>query len=170
MAITQFFASHQFDFPEFEHHPVQTCAEFQVIASHIPGTRNKNLFLRDKKGKRHFLVIVPPYLSVDLDSLSQMLGVKDLGFASKERLKKFLGVYSGSVSVLSLVNDPLNDVELVIDRTIWHAEAIQAHPLINTQTVVISKPELERFLSKTGHHPTILNIPGTSSVLGTPEV
>lgn len=169
MSITQFFASDQFDFPEFEHHPVQTCAEFQVVASHIPGTRNKNLFLRDKKGKRHLLVIVPPYLSVDLDSLSQMLGIKNLGFASKERLKKFLGVNSGSVSVLSLVNDQHNDVEVVIDRTIWHAEAIQAHPLVNTQTVIISKPELERFLSKTGHQPKILDIPGSSSVLGTPE-
>lgn len=169
MSITQFFASHQFDFPEFEHQPVQTCAEFKVVASHIPGTRNKNLFLRDKKGKRHLLVIVPPYLSVDLDSLSQMLGIKNLGFASKERLKKFLGVNSGSVSVLSLVNDQHNDVEVVMDRTIWHAEAIQAHPLVNTKTVIISKPELERFLSKTGHQPKILDIPGSSSVLGTPE-
>lgn len=170
MAITQFFTSHQFDFPRFEHHPAQSCAEFQALAPHIPGTRNKNLFLRDKKGIRHLLVIVPPHLSVDLDALSQMLGVKRLGLASKERLKNFLGVNTGSVSVLSLLNDTLNKVELIIDRTIWHAEAIQAHPLINTQTVVISKPELERFLSKTGHHPTILNIPGTSSVLGTPEI
>jgi Ala-tRNA(Pro) deacylase len=166
MAITQFLAMHQFDFPRFEHQPAQTCAEFQTLASHIPGTRNKNLFLRDKKGVRHLLVIVPPHFYVDLDSLSEILGIKRLGFASKDRLKKFLGVNSGSVSILSLVNDTPNEVELVIDRSIWHAEAIQAHPLVNTQTVVISKPELERFLSKTRHHPTILDIPGSSKVLG----
>jgi Ala-tRNA(Pro) deacylase len=168
MAITQFFASHQFDFPRFEHHPAQTCSEFQEIASHIPGTRNKNLFLRDKKGLRHLLVIVPSDLSVDLDCLSKILGIKHLGFASKERLKKFLGVSSGSVSVLSLMNDTLNKVELVIDRSIWQADAIQAHPLINTQTVIISKSELERFLLKTRHQPTILEVPGIPSALGAP--
>jgi Ala-tRNA(Pro) deacylase len=99
-----------------------------------------------------------------------MLGIKHLGFASKERLKKFLEVNSGSVSVLSLVNDQHNEIEVVIDRTIWHAETIQAHPLVNTQTVIISKPELERFLSKNGDQPKILEIHGSSSVLGTPEV
>jgi Ala-tRNA(Pro) deacylase len=165
MAITQFFATYQFDFPRFEHHAAQTCDEFQALSSHIPGTRNKNLFLRDKKGTRHLLVIVPPYLTVDLDSLSKTLGIKRLGFASKERLKKFLGVSSGSLSVLSLMNDSLNNVELVIDRSIWHADAIQAHPLINTQTVIISKSELERFLLKTRHQPTIIDVPGSPSAL-----
>jgi Ala-tRNA(Pro) deacylase len=63
------------------------------------------------------------------------------------------------------MNDTLNNVELVIDRSIWHAEAIQAHPLINTQTVIISKSELERFLLKTRHQPTIIDIPGSPSAL-----
>ena len=88
------------------------------------------------------------------------MGIKRLGFASTERLRQYLGVESGSVSVLSLIHDQLNSVELVIDQKIWNADFIQVHPLINTETVVIPKAELKRFLAATGHQPTVLEIPG----------
>lgn len=160
MTISRFLASHRFNFTRFEHCATHTCAEFEALVPALPGTRNKNLFLRDKKGLRHVLVIVPPKLVIDLEKLSALLGMRRLGFASTDRLRQHLGVESGSVSVLSLIHDLSNAVELVIDQTIWNAEAIQAHPLINTETVVIPKPELERFLATTGHLPTVLDIPG----------
>ena len=160
MTISRFLASHRFNFTRFEHRATQTCAEFEAFVPALPGTRNKNLFLRDKKGLRHVLVIVPPKLVIDLDKLSALLGMRRLGFASTDRLRQHLGVESGSVSVLSLIHDLSNSVELVIDQTIWNAEAIQAHPLINTETVVIPQPELKRFLATTGHLPTVLDIPG----------
>lgn len=160
MKISRFLASHRFDFPSFEHRATHTCAEFEALVPSVPGTRNKNLFLRDKKGLRHLLVVVPPKLVIDLEKLSALLGLRRLGFASTERLRQHLGVESGSVSVLSLIHDQSNQVELVIDQTIWNAEAIQAHPLINTETVVIPQPELKRFLATTGHAPTVLDVPG----------
>lgn len=104
--------------------------------------------------------MVPPKLVIDFEKLGALLGIRRLGFASTERLRQHLGVESGSVSVLSLIHDPSNQVELVIDQTIWNAEAIQAHPLINTETVVIPQPELKRFLATTGHSPTVLDVPG----------
>jgi Ala-tRNA(Pro) deacylase len=160
MTIARFLESHRFDFQSFVHRATYTCAEFEALVPFLPGTRNKNLFLRDKKGLRHLLVVVPPKLIIDLEKLSALLGARRLGFASTERLSQHLGVESGSVSVLSLIHDQSNQVELVIDQTIWNADAIQAHPLINTETVVIPKPELKRFLATTGHSPTVLDIPG----------
>jgi Ala-tRNA(Pro) deacylase len=99
---------------------------------------------------------------VDLDALALQLGAGRLGFASADRLMKHLGVTPGSVSVLALVNDAANAVELVVDRRLWEAEAIHAHPLVNTATMVIPHGELERFLAATGHSPRVAQIPGRS--------
>lgn len=159
MSVDQFLRHHQFEFPRFTHEAAYTCAQFDALDLNLSGVRNKNLFLQDKKGRRHFLVLTPPDHQVDLTALSSKLGVKKLGLASQDRLGRYLGVESGSVSILALVNDSELKVELVVDRTIWHADAIQAHPLINTETVIIESQGLQRFLSLTGHKPTVIEVP-----------
>ncbi len=82
-----------------------------------------------------------------------------LGFASAERLQKYLGVTPGSVSLLGLVNDEAHAVEFVIDRALWEADAVQAHPLVNTATMVVAHADLERFLAATGHAPRVIDVP-----------
>lgn len=74
--------------------------------------------------------------TIDLNKLSALLGMRRLGFASTDRLRQHLGEKSGAVSVLSLIHDQSNAVELVIDQTIWKAEAIQTHPLIQLDVVL----------------------------------
>ena len=88
-----------------------------------------------------------------------MLGVDGLGFGSAERLKKYLGITPGSVSLLALVNDEPRAVEFVIDRALWEAEAVHAHPLVNTATMVLPHADLERFLAATGHVPRVIDVP-----------
>jgi Ala-tRNA(Pro) deacylase len=89
--------------------------------------------------------------------------VDRLGFASADRLMKHLGVTPGSVSLLGLVNDTAHAVEFVIDRRLWDAEAVHAHPLVNTATMVIPHAQLERFLAATGHLPRVVEIPERTS-------
>jgi Ala-tRNA(Pro) deacylase len=145
--------------PRFNHAPAISCAEYSRLNLNLPGVQTKNLFLRDKKGRQHFLVAVPSHIEVNLIALSSSLGVSRLGMASAERLKHFLKVTPGSVSVLSLFVDVDKQVELIIDESLWKAAAIQAHPMINTETVIISQSNLIRFLKVTGHHPKILSVP-----------
>ena len=125
----------------------------------LPGSKTKNLFLRDKKARRHFLVSVPHDIAVDIDALGAMLGVSGVGFASAERLQRYLGVTPGSVSLLALVNDEALAVELVIDRALWEADAVHAHPLVNTATMVLPHADLERFLAATRHVPRVIDVP-----------
>jgi Ala-tRNA(Pro) deacylase len=160
--LEAFLAYHRIEATRHEHAPVMTVAESERLVPPLPGAKTKNLFLRDKKGARHFLVTVPCDLAVDLDALALQLGAGRLGFASADRLMKHLGVTPGSVSVLALVNDAANAVELVVDRRLWEAEAVHAHPLVNTATMVIAHGELERFLAATGHSPRVAQIPGRS--------
>jgi Ala-tRNA(Pro) deacylase len=141
------------------HPPVMTVEESERLVPKLPGAKTKNLFLRDKKGARHFLVTVPQDLQVDLNALGSALDAGRLGFASPERLAKHLGITPGSVSLLALVNDAAAAVEFVIDRALWDAAAVQAHPLVNDATMVIAHAELERFLAATGHTPRVIDVP-----------
>lgn len=140
-----------------------TVAESERLVPRLPGAKTKNLFLRDKKGLRHFLVTVPHDLSADLNALGEVLGAGRLGFASPDRLLKHLGITPGSVSLLALMNDTAGAVEFVIDRRLWEAYAVHAHPLVNTATMVILHAELERFLAATKHSPRVVDIPGRAT-------
>ena len=142
------------------HPPVMTVEESLRLVPHLPGAKTKNLFLRDKKGARHLLVTVRHNLAVNISALESVLGVRGLGFASPERLAKHLGVTPGSVSLLALVNDKTRGVEFVIDRALWEAPAVHAHPLRNDATMVLAHADLERFLAATGHVPHIIDVPG----------
>jgi Ala-tRNA(Pro) deacylase len=145
--------------PRHEHAAVMTVEESERLVPKLPGAKTKNLFLRDKKGARHFLVTVPHDRAVDLNALGEALDAGRLGFASAERMHQHLGITPGSVSLLALVNDRAGAVEFVIDRALWDADAVQAHPLVNTATMVLAHADLERFVAATGHAPRVIDVP-----------
>jgi Ala-tRNA(Pro) deacylase len=159
-----FLARHGIALRRVDHPPVMTVEESERLVPPLPGVKTKNLFLRDKKGTRHFLVTVPHDLAVDLDALGDRLSARRLGFASAERLLQHLGVTPGSVSLLALVNDTARSVEFIIDRRLWEASAVHAHPLANSATLVIPHAELERFLKATGHAVGIIDVPPRDTV------
>ncbi len=147
------------DYLRIEHPAVFTVEQSETLVPPMDGARTKNLFLRDKKGARHFLLVAAHDKRVDLKRLGEQLQAKGLMLASDERLAKFLGVTPGAVSVLALVNDTGGDVELLVDREVWAAAAILAHPLVNTATLAIPREGLERLLSGTGHVPQVIDVP-----------
>ena len=106
----------------------------------------KNLFLRDAKGKRHFLITCDENAKVDLKSLGRQLGAGNLSFASEERLEKYLGLKQGSVSPFGLMNDTDHAVEFFIDKNLSKCKSLGIHPLENTATVFLSFKDLDKFL------------------------
>ncbi|MDO8649658.1 MAG: prolyl-tRNA synthetase associated domain-containing protein [Candidatus Peregrinibacteria bacterium] len=159
--IESFLRAHQIDFQRFDHVAVFTCEEAERVLPPMPGSADtKNLFLRDKPGKRHILVSVGHKKQVDLKALSDVLGTKGLSFASPDRLMEYLKLTPGSVTLLGLMNDPEHRVEVVIDEELWRSEALRCHPLVNTATLVIPRDGIERFLQATGHSVRICDVPG----------
>jgi Ala-tRNA(Pro) deacylase len=159
MDLRGFLIKHEMFLDWHEHPAVMTCAQSDQLVPALPGAKAKNLFLRGKKGLRSLLVTAPSDRHVDLRLLGDVLGLGRLGFASPERLQEDLGVTPGSVSLLALVNDTAHAVDFVIDRSLWEADAIQAHPLVNTATCVIPHEDLVRFLAITQHSARVLDIP-----------
>ena len=155
----QFLARNGIEYERYDHPPVYTVEEASRLVPALPAAKTKNLFLRDKKGLRHFLVVVPADKRVDLKALTRVVGSNRLSFGSADRLKKYLGVEPGAVTLFAIFNDPGGAVELIVDECLWHARAFQFHPLVNTSTLVISRQNLKRFIAQTGHEARILNVP-----------
>jgi len=146
-----------------DHPAVFTVAEVKRLVPPLEGAHTKNLFLRDKKGRRHVLVVVGSETQVDIKGLSGALGLDHLSFGSAERLRKHLGIEPGSVSLLALLRDANCDVEVFIDRELWSATKLQCHPLVNTATLVIAREGIERFLEATGHTYRLVDVPRATS-------
>ena len=158
--IYKFLEKHQIQYERHDHPPVYTVEDVDRLVPPLPAAKTKNLFFCDSKGRRHFLVVVQGHKRIDIKALTNLLGSGKLRFGSSNRLKKYLGVDPGSVTILAVINDTENTVEVIVDRALWTSEAFQFHPLVNTSTLVISRDNLKHFLDKTGHKAQILDVPG----------
>ena len=134
-----------------EHPPVATVEEAEKHWAGLKGTHCKNLFIRNYKGNRHYLVIAPVTRGIDLKRLNTELGEDRLSFASAERLKRWLGVEPGSVSPFGLINDETHHVQVVCDITLRSSAALGFHPNVNTATLEIAFADFERFLASRGN-------------------
>jgi Ala-tRNA(Pro) deacylase len=157
--IYSFLAEQGISYEKCEHPAVFTCEEAERLVPALPGMHTKNLFVRDKKGERFFLIVVDYEKSVDLKKLGEQLEVKGLRFASPEKLKEFLGVEPGSATVLGIFVDTQSAVKVVFDKKIWEAKALQCHPLVNTATLVLSHEDIEKFLHATNHQANVIDVP-----------
>jgi len=157
--VYQFLADHRIEYRRHDHPAVFTVADVERLVTPLPAAKTKNLFLRDKKGKRHFLVVVPAQKRVDIKALGAAMGAGRLSFGSPDRLKRYLGVDPGSVSILALIRDSGHAVEVVFDKILELEKAFQFHPLINTSTLVISRDNLRRFLEVAGYEIRSLDVP-----------
>jgi len=134
-----------------EHPPVATIEEATRHWKGIDAGRCKNIFLRNHKGNRHYLVILEHLRDLNMRDLEQRLKQGKLSFASPERLKKYLGVEPGSVSPLGLVNDTDHHVHIFIDNKLLSFERLSFHPNVNTASITISRDNLIRFIEYHGN-------------------
>ncbi len=138
-------------FDYHEHPPLNTIEDAIVHWKDFNSGRCKNIFFRNHKGNRHYLVILEHLRQLDIHDLEKRLRQGKLTFASDMRLMRYLGVEPGSVSPFGLINDTENHVHLFIDEQLNDFERLAFHPNINTASLVISKSDFLRFLEFTGN-------------------
>ena len=131
----------------YSHPPVFTGEEAAVHWVEVPGTPVKNLFLRNKKGDRHYLVILGIERQANLRDLVRVIGDDRLSFGSAERLMHQLGLTPGSVSPFGLLNDASGHVIVIVDDELRRADRLIFHPNINTASLTIAVSDFERFLA-----------------------
>jgi Ala-tRNA(Pro) deacylase len=138
------------------HRPVFTVEEGADLKAQMPGGHSKNLFLKDKKGAI-FLLCALGDTAIDLNAVSKVLGAGRFSFGSAERLKEYLGVEPGSVTIFALINDPERRVTLVLDEGLLAHDPVNFHPLKNDATTAISPADLLKFIASLGREPIRLS-------------
>ena len=134
-----------------EHPPVATVQEAREHWKDVPGTHCKNLFLRDKRGKQHYLVVLEKDQPFSFDTINEILGNEKVSFASERRLMKHLQLTPGSVTPFGVISDTENHVIVLLDEQLKTSELINFHPNINTATVTLSFSDFERFMHQCGN-------------------
>ncbi len=142
----------------YEHAPVFTVAEADLVHDSVPGGHTKNLFLKDKKGGL-WLVVLRDRLRVDLNALAKQLGVPRFSFGSTELLIATLGIEPGSVTPFALMNDQAHLVRPVLDEGMLALDPLNFHPLRNDRTSAITPGDLLRFVRACCHDPIIAALP-----------
>ena len=135
----------------YGHPPVPTVEEAARYWKDLDATHCKNLFFRNHKGNRHYLVIMEHTRELNIRDLEQRLRQGKLSFASPKRLMKYLGLTPGSVTPFGLINDSDRHVHLFLDENLAHSQRISFHPCINTASLVIPYEGFLRFLAHCGN-------------------
>ena len=143
-------------FERHEHPPVFTVEQALEHWAGIDAVHCKNLFLRNKKGDRHFLVVAAHTTAVDIGAIAARIGEGRLSFASAERLATHLGLTPGAVSPFGLLNDRSASVRVLLDSALRAAARVGFHPNVNTATVVLAFADFERFLAARGNAVTYI--------------
>ena len=139
------------EFSYHEHPPAPTIEIAKQYWKDLDATHCKNLFFRNHKGNRHYLVVFEHLQNLEVKSLEQILKQGKISFASDWRLEKYLGVQAGSLSPLALVNDNENHVHAFLDENLLQANKISFHPGINTASIIIDFSDYIRFMEWVGN-------------------
>ena len=140
------------------HPAVFTVEEARIHCGFIPGLHCKNLFIKNVKGTQYYLVTLSSTKRLDFKKLQKLLNNSLLKFASKEELKEFLGLDTGAVSPLGLVNDGQKKVVYVIDKEVYSAEIVSFHPNINTESIELTKENFHNMIKYTGNRFQVLEL------------
>lgn len=160
----EFLKSNGIPYTLYTHPELFTVEECLKFWGEIPdATHCKNLFLRNHKGNRHYLVSMECHKTLDIHALEHALKQGKLSFASEERMMRCLELHPGSVSAFGLINDiaPLDAdpkelfpnghrVMYFIDEDLRTADKVSFHPCENTSSAVITHEGFMKFLSLWG--------------------
>ncbi len=157
-AVYERFSELGIEYERVDHPAVYTMEEMDSLGIFNKGVVGKNLFLRDNKGHRHFLVFVFGDKHANLEAIQNELGIKHVSFGSAERLDRYLGLTKGSVSPLGVINDKDAAVEFIIDKEFADYPCVGVHPNQNTSTVWLTFEDLMKVIKENGNKIDFINI------------
>ncbi len=145
------------EYERVDHEAVMTidaCAEVDKVLGEDTKVC-KNLFLCNRQETEFYLLMLPGTKKFNTKEVSSQIGTARLSFAKESYLEEFLDITPGSVSVMGLMNDKDNRVQLLIDEDILKGEMVGCHPCINTSSLRIRVRDLTEKILPAVHHKPI---------------
>ena len=144
-----------------DHEAAMTMEACLAVDEALGATMCKNLMLCNRQCTVFYLLLTPGGKVFKTSELSKKIGSSRLSFAKPEPMEEFLDITPGSLSVLGLMNDKENRVNLLIDEDVLKGEYIGMHPCINTSSLRIKTADLmEKLIPAMGHTPILVQLAG----------
>ena len=119
----------------------------------------KNLFLCNRQETTFYLLMIPGDKKFKTKELSSQIGSARLSFAKDTYMEEFLDITPGSMSVLGLMNDEENRVQLLIDEDVLRGKYIGCHPCINTSSLRLRTEDLlQKIIPAMEHEPIFVKL------------
>ena len=142
-----------------DHEPAMTMEACAGVDKVLGTAMCKNLLLANRQNTRFYLLLLPGDKPFKTSVFSKAIGSSRLSFAKPEYMERFLDITSGSLSVLGLMNDRENQVELYVDEQVLAEENLGCHPCVNTSSLRIRTGDLvEKLLPAMGHEMRIIRL------------
>ncbi len=135
-----------------DHEAAYTMEACKEIDNILQATICKNLFLCNRQKTNFYLLMIRDDKTFKTKEISHQIGSARLSFASAEDMKKYLSLTPGSVSIMGLMNDKENRVQLLVDEDVLKGEFIGCHPCINTSSLKLYTKDLFGPVLKALHH------------------
>ncbi len=148
-------------YQRIDHVPADTMEVCNEIDKVLGASTCKNLFLCNRKKTKFYLLMMPGDKVFKTKELSGQHGIQRLSFASEEDMEKLLNITPGSVSVMGLMNDKNNDVQLLVDEDVLEGDYLGCHPCMNTSSLKLRTKEVfDVFLTHVKHEALIVHLKG----------
>lgn len=139
------------EFDYVEHPEAPTIEIAKKYWTNLDSTHCKNLFFRNHKGNRHYLVVFDCDHDLAIHDLEKRLKQGKLSFASEARMEKYLGLRPGSVSPFGLLNDEEHHVYVFLDKNLLNAKKLSFHPNDNRASLAIKLDDFIRYMDWVGN-------------------
>ena len=147
------------EYDRVDHEPAMTMEACEEVDKALGAVMCKNLFLSNRQETVFYLLLIPGDKPFKTKDLSSQLGVARLSFGRAEFMEEYLDITPGSLTVLGLMNDKENRVQLLIDEDVLSAELIGCHPCVNTSSLSIKVKDLkEKIIPILAHEPIIVKL------------
>lgn len=142
----------QVPYERVDHAPAYTMQDCEDIKRELGICDCKNLFLSNAANTQFYMLMLPGEKKLKTKVLSKEIGSSRLSFAPEDKMYEYLQITPGSVSVMGLMNDRENQVNLLIDEQLLTWDYIGCHPCVNTTSIKIkTKDLLESILPAISH-------------------
>ncbi len=149
------------DFNRIDHFEANTMEMCKAIDGMLDAVICKNLFLRNQQKTKFYLLMMPGNKKFKTKELSRQINSSRLSFGEAVYLERFLHITPGSVSVMGLMNDREDQVQLLIDKDVLEGEWFGCHPCMNTASIRMRLSDLlEKFLPAVHHEPLFVELCG----------
>lgn len=150
--VYDFLDAHGIEYMRTDHPPVDTMEACYEIDSVLQATICKNLFLCNRQKTQFYLLMMPGNKPFKTKEITSQIGSARLSFASPEDMEKYLDIKPGAVSIMGLMNDKENKVQLLVDTDVLDGEYLGCHPCVSTSSLRVRTDEIFGKYLEAVHH------------------